>query len=185
MEAKQVTVKIFDFDIEVRRALAPFIKNKVVLDIGGYDGKQAAWAKQEGAKKAICIDNGEWKLYQEWEPFHPFIGVNYIYGDFYQYDRMADVTIFQNVLYHQKNPWLALEKVRSLTRDVMVLSTSYVKGNDPLFYLFDNQEANENFLTVSWKPTPSGLMRLIKNSGFHDIEKISEKNEHIIVRCKP
>ena len=180
---KAIPIKIYKFDLKVRHALKGHIKNKVVLDIGGYDGKQAAWALEQGAKKAISLDNGEYGLYLDWEQKPPFMGVNYIYGNFYHHDRMADVTIFQNVLYHQKNPALALEKVRSLTREMMVLSTSYIEGKEAVFKVFDWAHADENYLTVSWKPTIKGLLTLLENTGWTKNEVISQEEEHVVVRC--
>lgn len=175
--------ELFPFEVRVQEFLKPIVKDKVVLDIGGYDGRQAKFCLDNGAKKAICIDNCEYDLYNSWKKFKPYEGVIYQTADFYYYDRMADITIFQNVIYHQKNPWQAMEKVRSLTRDTMVMSTSFVEGNDPVWRVYSAKEADPNYLTVSWRPTISGLMTVLENVGFSRVELMSTYDVHLVAKC--
>ncbi len=92
------------------------------------------------------------------------------------------LAIFLGVLYHVKNPYLALETLAKhsrycvLSTRVADLTTSGVFiGNEPLAYLLDRREVN-NDPTNYWIFSPEALKRIAKRSGWRIID-------HLTVGC--
>lgn len=160
------------------------VKGKTVLDVGGYDGKQSDWALGQGAKSATVVDNNSWKIYQDWPEFKPFKNVRYIDLDIFDYNTPADVVICQNVIYHVRNPWLLVEKLRKLTKKTLILSTSYVEGRQQKWDIYRPYEGHPVSWTVAWRPTISGLKALLEANGFKVVDQKIAKG-HIVVKCIP
>jgi len=167
----------------VRAALKDNVKGKTVLDVGGYDGAQAKWCLDHGATSALCIDDQSYTNYG-WETAEHFSGVEYINRDFYDFDYRADVVIFQNVIYHQRNPWMAMERIRSLTRELLVLSTSYIEGEQSVWEVYSPHEGHPVSWTVAWRPTVNGMLTLLRATGFTPITHTTVKG-HLIVASIP
>ncbi len=186
-------LRMFDPKLDGIRSLAipSDLTGKTVLDIGGYDGSFARVCLDRGAKSAICFDSEEWRDYC-WSPPHRFPGVVYERGSLMDFawraPRPADFVIFYNVIYHVRDPWTALERVRLLTRETMAICTSYVPGEDytwRLHTLEDPEASMENDrFTIFWKPTVNGLLRLLKATGFNDNQEIGRNGDHIVLRCR-
>jgi len=83
------------------------------------------------------------------------------------------------VLYHLKNPYLALETLANQCR-YCVLSTRVADGtksgvpmkDEPLAYLLDHRETN-NDPTNQWIFSPAALERLVKRSGWRIIDQLT------------
>jgi len=88
------------------------------------------------------------------------------------------------VLYHLKNPYLALETLANHSR-YCVLSTRIADEtksgvpikDQPLAYLLDHRETN-NDPTNQWIFSPTGLERIVKRSGWRIINKLTRGCEH-------
>lgn len=88
------------------------------------------------------------------------------------------LAISLGVLYHLKNPYLALETLAKNAR-YCVLSTRVADvtksglriGKEPLAYLLDHRETN-NDPTNQWIFSPAGLERLAKRSGWRIIDRL-------------
>ena len=88
------------------------------------------------------------------------------------------------VLYHLKNPYLALETLANHSR-YCVLSTRIADEtksgvpikDQPLAYLLDHRETN-NDPTNQWIFSPAGLERIVKRSGWRIIDKLTRGCEH-------
>jgi glycosyltransferase involved in cell wall biosynthesis len=158
------------------------VKGLSVLDIGGYDGKQAEYALQKGASEATVIDNGSWKIYQDWPEFEKLKGVQYINDDVLNYKKKADIVICQNVIYHTRNPWLVIEKLRNLTKKKLIISTSYIKGNSQTWKVYKPYQGHPVSWTVAWRPTISGLKAVLEANGFKIVRE-EKKRGHIVMEC--
>jgi tRNA (mo5U34)-methyltransferase len=83
------------------------------------------------------------------------------------------------VLYHLKNPYLALETLANQSR-YCVLSTRVADvtksglpiKDQPLAYLLDHRETN-NDPTNQWIFSPAGLERIVKRSGWRIIDELT------------
>ncbi len=82
-------------------------QGKTVLDIGGHQGEAAKRLLDQGASRAICVDNQQFVSYGWEEKQLP--GVEYVKADFMDWKEPADIVVFWNVLYHLKNPWRGLD----------------------------------------------------------------------------
>lgn len=160
------------------------VEGKTVLDLGGYDGEQCKWALDKGAIRAICVDNEQWEAYQ-WSKPQMYPGVVYKNMDFMHYSDPADVVIFQNVIYHQKNPYQVLEKVRTLTKNQMIISTSIVEGDEAMWRIYRPYEGHPVSWTVMWRPTVKGLLALLENVGFKVLAFNYDPADHMVVNCAP
>lgn len=162
------------------------LKGKHVLDIGSYDGKTAGYALEKGAASATVMDSEQWRHYGWDEPVMPE-GVEYIKADF----RAArfvpvkyDVVFFFNVLYHLENPHFALEALHDLCDQEMLLCTLYVYSDLPVWRVYEPRELNPTDETVFWGPSPSGLLKSLKVTGWTDVQEVGRSVERIALRCK-
>jgi len=168
----------------MRRAVPADCTGLTVLDVGGYDGRMAFLAEQRGAKRAICTDNDQWEHYGWTEP-PQFGSVEYETLDFMAWDEPVDVVLFFNVLYHCQDPWAALAHLRTITRKEMLLSTLVIWDERPVWELFDAREVNPDDDTVYWGPSPSGLERLLRLTGWSEVTVVGKALERLVLRCRP
>lgn len=92
--------------------------------------------------------------------------------------RTYGLAISLGVLYHLKNPYLALETLAKQAR-YCILSTRVADvtksgvpiRDEPLAYLLDHRETN-NDPTNQWICSPTGLERLAKRSGWRIIDRL-------------
>jgi 2-polyprenyl-3-methyl-5-hydroxy-6-metoxy-1,4-benzoquinol methylase len=88
------------------------------------------------------------------------------------------LAISLGVLYHLKNPYLALETLAKHCR-YCILSTRVADAtksgvamkNEPLAYLLDHRETN-NDPTNQWIFSPAGLERIAKRSGWRVLDRL-------------
>jgi tRNA (mo5U34)-methyltransferase len=93
------------------------------------------------------------------------------------------LAILLGVLYHVRNPYLALETLAKQSR-YCVLSTRVADltksdvfiGNEPIAYLLDRREIN-NDPTNYWIFSPAGLKRIAKRSGWRIIDQLTVGSE--------
>ncbi len=172
-------------DIETIRAEAITncdLKGKTVLDIGGYDGWAARLALDCGAARAIWLDNQQYQHYGWAEKRLP--GVEYIEGDFIDWHEPVDVVIFYNVIYHIRNVWAALDHLRTITKERMLLCTLFRYSDRPQWYLYEERECNKSDETVYWGPSISGLERLLKATGW-DYRQVGLALDRVVYDCTP
>src|SRR5258706_7646001 len=165
-----------NIDQSITKAIQKYSKNKTVLDLGGYNGGECNIAMEAGAKSAICVDDESWKTYDNWHEFRPYPDVIYVKDNFMNYTKPAQLVILKNVIYHQRNPWKTLEHVRTLTTERLLLATSYVEGDEPMWRVYAPYEGHPVSWTVAWRPTKAGLIKLLQSTGFKDIEVLTERD---------
>jgi len=163
-------------DQGVFHALQKYASGKTILDLGGYDGFSCNDALQSGATSAVCVDDESWRTYDKWKEFNPYPQVIYIKDNFMNYTNPADIVILKNVIYHQRNPWRTLEHIRTLTKEKLILTTSYVEGREPMWRVYRPYEGHPKSFTVAWRPTLSGLITLLEATGFKNINILVEND---------
>lgn len=86
-----------------------------------------------------------------------------------------DVVLFLGVLYHMQNPLAALQKVASLTREVVVIETEAMEvpgaGDLLLCEFFPGNELNGDYSNW-WSPNIRALEGLVRAAGFARIEVV-------------
>jgi hypothetical protein len=157
-------------------------KGKVVLDIGGYDGFAAEIAHKGGASQAICLDNHQYEHYG-WEDKKKK-GVEYIQGDVFDWKEPVDITILYNVAYHVKDIWGLFEKVRSITKEKMLLCTLFRYHSGSWVYLYEPRECNPTDESVIWGPSLDALERLLRFTGW-DAVRYALSHDRVLYDCEP
>lgn len=164
-------------DIAIVQELKRIARNKSILDLGGYDGGVCAIAMKEGAESAVCVDDESWRTYDAWYPFTPYPNVTYIKNNFMNYEKAADIVILKNVIYHQRNPWKTMEHVRELTKEKLLLTTSFVPGDEAMWRVYRPYEGHPVSWTVAWRPTLAGLTTLLEATGFTNIKYLVDNDQ--------
>lgn len=159
-----------NIDQAIDRQLKSISKGKNVLDLGGYNGAECFTALKAGAKSAVCVDDESWKTYDRWNEFKTFKNVTYVKGNFMDYMKPEEIVIFKNVIYHQRNPWRTMEHIRTLTKETLLFTTSFVPGDESAWRVYRPYEGHPVSWTVAWRPTLNGLVTLLEATGFTNIE---------------
>ena len=111
------------------------LAGKTVLDIGAWDGFFSFEAERRGAARVLATDSYCWSSTHEWAGKAGFDLAKAALGS--QVDEMLidvldlspsrvglfDVVLFLGVLYHMKHPLLALERVASVAKDMVIVET--------------------------------------------------------------
>jgi tRNA (mo5U34)-methyltransferase len=122
---------------ETHKLCLPDLTGKTVLDIGTWDGFYAFEAERRGAARVLATDSFMWHRGTGRAGFdyaHSALGSRvesleidvmdlspYVVGTF-------DVVLFLGVIYHLRHPLMALERVVSVVKDLLVLET-YTASN--------------------------------------------------------
>lgn len=91
-----------------------------------------------------------------------------------EYPAAYDVVLFYGVLYHLIEPFLALQKVASVTKGMALIETAISKGDGLTMELrpgFDNDPTNW------WYPTISCLQEMLVRAGFSRTEVVYNLND--------
>jgi len=104
-----------------------------------------------------------------------------VVGDFMTMDLAElgrfDVVLFLGVLYHLKDPFLALRRLRDVTRTLAVIETVTVQlpgcQDDKLWLFLETTELDHD-ATNWWAPTPAGLTALCRAAGFRQVHVVLE-----------
>ena len=146
-------------------------KEKLVLDIGSFDGLWAFEAEKLGAKIVIATDclyrsfrnflfckevlGSKCIPYFNVSPYNLFerLGVFFKenYDDEKQYDRMFDIVQHLGLLYHLRDPLLSLSQARSCIREggILLIETNIAINSDDSFMLYNGipftSRVSENF----------------------------------------
>ena len=191
--------------------LLPDLPGKSVLDIGCSSGFFSLKLKELGASYVLGVDAGEQPKAIEQARFAAeTLGLDVEFRilsvyDLRQIDRQFDLVLFMGVLYHLRHPLLALEALRPLCRDTLILQTittahnqsftelepaSLENGslhspdlNDPRFPSIRFIEgALDRDVTCWFVPNPQAVMSMLRSCSFTP-NQVAFSGEHdVIVR---
>lgn len=192
VEDGTVTPGLEDCQAEVRRLrLASSFAGQRVLDVGCSDGFYSFEAERRGATEVVAVDDESSLLAGHGNGFtvaSDLIGskVNYTVGDVHSLGETLegpfDTIFFINVLYHVKNPMLAMEQLRSVAKPG---ATLYLKtlfsldirkwfrdrrygfdlGRQPKFMFYPSTELGGD-PTNWWAPNRPGVEALLQSTGW-------------------
>jgi len=156
-----------------------------VLDIGAWDGFFSFEAERRGAARVLATDSFCWGQ-GGWGTKAGFVlarrALNSRVEDLaidpldLSPDRVGtfDLVLFLGVLYHMRHPLLALERVFSVTRDLLILNTQvdFMAIDRPAIAFYQGSELNND--PTNWcGPNPAAVIAMLHAVGFRDVRVIS------------
>lgn len=170
-----------------RLALPDDLRGKTVLDIGAWDGFFSFEAERRGAQRVVAMDL--------WDPArggeHPvgFETARAVLESRVESVRMGveelsperigrfDIVLFLGVLYHIHNPLGALQRIRSVTRELLVLETEVdmLFTRRPCLAFYPGRELRED--PTNWfAPNRAALSGILHAAGFGSARTVWESS---------
>jgi tRNA (mo5U34)-methyltransferase len=164
-----------------RIALPRDLRGFSVLDIGAFDGYFSFEAERRGASRVLATDSYVW-LNRILSAKDGFELARKALGSRVE-DRNVDVmdvspenvgrfdvVLFLGVLYHLRHPLLALERVRSVTRQLLILETHIDLTNiqRPAMAFYPGVDLN-NDPSNWWGPNEACCVEMLKTAGFRNV----------------
>jgi tRNA (mo5U34)-methyltransferase len=158
------------------------LAGKTVLDVGAWDGFFSFEAERRGASRVLATDSFSWGG-GGWGTKDGFQLARRVLGSKVE-DReidvldltpdtvgVFDVVLFLGVLYHMKNPMLALERAFAVTRELLIMSTlvDLTWRRRPAAAFYPGDEANAD-PTNWWGPNPAAVAAMLRTVGFSRVE---------------
>jgi tRNA (mo5U34)-methyltransferase len=154
-----------------------------VLDIGAWDGVFSFDAERRGASRVLATDSYCWNG-EGWGTKEGFDTARRILGsrvEDFEIDVMDlspervgtfDVVLFVGVLYHLRHPLLALERVASVSADLLVFDshTAMAEERRPVMLFYPGTELNDD-PTNWWGPNPPVVEAMLRDVGFRQIDR--------------
>lgn len=162
-----------------------------VLDVGAWDGFFSFEAERRGAKRVLATDSFCWGgggpgTKSGFELARRILSsrvedMNINVLDLSP-DKVGvfDLVLFLGVLYHMRDPLLALEHVYSVTGNQLILETHTDMSwtNRPAMAFYPGSELNRD-PTNWWGPNAPAVEAMLKTAGFRKVEKIGQKRNRI------
>ena len=182
-----VTEGIDDSPRSLERAGVPTdLTGKSVLDVGAWDGFYSFEAERRGAGRVLAADSFAWRSTTPprtgkagFELAREALGSHVEDVEIEVLDISPesvgrfDVTLFLGVLYHLRHPLLALERLASVTDELLVLETAADLGmvRRPAMAFYPGVELAEDH-TNWWGPNAAAVVAMLYDVGFSDVEVV-------------
>ena len=179
----RVTPGIDDTPAKLSRIGLPAdLAGRSVLDVGAWDGFFSFEAERRGAGRVLATDHfiwdgiGDWGGKQGFELAHRLLesSVESQHIDVLDLSPSAvgnfDVVLFLGVLYHMRHPLLALEKVASVTSDLLILEThvDLLHVARPAIAFYPGKELGSD--RTNWcGPNPAMVEAMLRDVGFREV----------------
>jgi len=180
-----VTPGLHDTRRRVDVLALPDLAGRSVLDVGAWDGFFSFEAERRGAARVVAADSFSWHG-SNWGSKAGFelarealdSRVEDVDVDVLDLDpaRLGtfDVVLCLGVLYHMKHPLLALEKVASVTGELLVLETAvdltWTRRPAAAFYPGHGLGWDP---TNWWGPNPEAVRAMLAVAGFARVEMVT------------
>jgi len=181
-----VTRGVDDSAVRLARAHLPeSLDGLTVLDVGAWDGFFSFECERRGAARVVAADHFSWHG-SGWGTKAGFVLAREALGSRVEDididvmdlspERVGtfDVVLFLGVLYHLRHPFLALERVASVTRDRLILETvvDLVGFPRPAMAFYPGRELN-NDPTNWWAPNIPAVQGMLASVGFKDVTTVT------------
>ena len=171
-----------------RLRLPDSLAGRSVLDVGAWDGFFSFEAERRHASRVVASDHYAWHGLG-WGTGQGKAGFELARAALNSHvedidvdvldlspDRIGtfDVVFFLGVLYHVPNPLLALERVASVTRQLLILETvvDMIGVRRPAAAFYPGRELNAD-PTNWWGPNPAAVEGMLRAVGFTRIDLIT------------
>src|SRR5687768_7042217 len=171
-----------------RLDLPASLAGKHVLDIGAWDGFFSFEAERRSAARVVASDyyawhgtgwgTGQGKAAFQLARETLASRVEDLDIDVMDFSPervgLFDVVLFLGVLYHLPNPFLALERVASVTRGLLILETvvDMVGVSRPAAAFYPDRELNDD-PTNWWGPNHAAVAGMLRSAGFVRVDVIT------------
>jgi tRNA (mo5U34)-methyltransferase len=161
------------------------LRGKTVLDVGAWDGFFSFEAERRGAERVVAADSRAWEA-TDGTGKRGFdlarralrSAVEDVHVDVLDLDPervgVFDVVLFLGVLYHMRHPLLALERVASVTGELLILEThvdmTWTRRPAAAFYPGHELRLDP---TNWWGPNPEAVVGMLRTVGFRDVDIVS------------
>ena len=156
-----------------------------VLDIGAWHGYFSFECERRGADRVLAVDRFAWDTYgmDGFLAAHARLGsrVEHRRADVHELDPAEigqfDLVLLLGVLYHLRNPLQALERIRRVTKRLLICETHvllpFVHERYPLIPFFPGDEqARERPDELCAMPTLAALRQMLESVGFGGVEVV-------------
>lgn len=167
----------------------PPLQGKTVLDVGAWNGYFSFAAERLGARRVRATDSWAWGD-APWGSPDSFKLAKEVLGSQVEeqhidvlelapeaVDGRWDVVLCLGVLYHMANPMLMMERVASVTGELLVLETlvdlTLSRRPAAAFYPGASMNADD---TNWWGPNDAAVVAMCKAVGFTDVRIVSERS---------
>jgi tRNA (mo5U34)-methyltransferase len=179
-----------DTAAQLPRLHLPDLTGKTVLDVGAWDGFFSFEAERRGAARVVALDTFSWQVrgsgtgkagfelarralgskVEDVEVDVMDIAPETVGGTF-------DVVLFLGVLYHLRHPFLALERLRSVTSELLIVEThvDLIGLRRPAMALYPGMELEDDW-TNWWGPNPAAVKGMLEQSGFGDVRQVHPRS---------
>ena len=173
-----------------RLHLPASLSGQTVLDVGCWDGFYSFAVEKLGAQRVLATDSFVWQSGHKEGFLLARQALNSKVQDIdidvldLAPERIGtfDVVLFLGVLYHMRHPMLALEKVASVTKRLLVLETVidllHIPGKALAFYPGSELDRDD---TNWFGPTPAACEAMLRSVGFRRIERVWPTAERLLL----
>ena len=168
-----------------RLDLPSSLAGKHVLDVGAWDGFFSFEAERRGAARVVASDYYSWHgtgwgTKAGFELARAALGSRVEDADVDVMDLSPervgtfDVVFLLGVLYHLRHPLLALERVASVTRDLLIVETviDMVGVRRPAVAFYPERELNDD-PTNWWAPNVPAMHGMLRAAGFRKVRTVT------------
>ncbi|MDY6795168.1 MAG: DUF1698 domain-containing protein [Actinomycetota bacterium] len=169
-----------------RLGLPTDLSGKTVLDIGAWDGFFSFEAEKRGADRVLAVDsyawNGStWGTKRGFELARKALGSRVEDMEIEVMDLspetvgLFDVVFFLGVLYHMRHPLLALERVSSVTRELLIIETvaDLISFRRPAMAIYPDGRLYGD--PSNWNGiNPPALEAMLREVGFRRLEMVQK-----------
>ena len=160
------------------------LSGMTVLDIGAWDGFFSFEAERRGASRVVALDSFCWSG-AGWGTKAGFNLARRVLNSKVEDRELKvldispdtvgtyDVVLFLGVLYHMRHPLLALERVASVTKQLLVLETHVDEelSARPSMAFYPGSELDGD-PTNWWGPNVKAVKAMLKDVGFPSVQLI-------------
>ena len=157
------------------------LRGLTVLDIGAWDGYMSFEAERRGASRVLATDSFVWrnKVRAGKSGFEFARAALHSKVEDMEIDVMDlspervgtfDVVLFLGVLYHLRHPLLALERVRSVTKKLLIMEThvDFLQIERPAMAFYPGKELSND--PTNWcGPNEACCVAMLKDVGYRNI----------------
>jgi tRNA (mo5U34)-methyltransferase len=164
------------------------LTGKTFLDIGAWDGFFSFEAERRGASRVLATDSFVWQGNVPGKSKEGFLAAREILQSRVEDKEiepldispetvgMWDVVLFAGVLYHMEHPLLALQKVASVTKELLIVETAtdFEFKRRPAVAFYPGKELALD--STNWfGPNTAAVLAMLRHCGFEHLTVVYRK----------